>query len=88
MRRSVSGGRLMNEQSRSLSYDEAQILHEKVLPAARKWLRQFPHLADHAVTTLQFWGEPLVDDNGRPFFPERARRQAQNSAPKRFGGVA
>ena len=53
----------------SLAPHEVHILEEKVLPTARRWLREYPQLAHHAVTTLSFWGEPLVDDMGRPYTP-------------------
>ena len=52
---------------RSLTNSELTILDEKVIPAARRWLREYPYLADHAVSTLVHWGEPLIDDNGRPY---------------------
>lgn len=53
----------------SLTGVELQILDERVLPTARAWLRQYPQLAHHAVTTLLYWGEPLIDDTGRPYVP-------------------
>ncbi len=53
----------------NLTRDELEILDTKVLPTARRWLRMFPGLAHHAVSTLQYWGEPLVDDRGRPYQP-------------------
>jgi hypothetical protein len=58
-----------------LSSSELHILDEQVLPTARRWLRQCPNLAHHAVATLRAWGEELVDDHGRPFVPEEERRR-------------
>ncbi len=55
---------------RSLTAAELTALDEKVLPAARRWLREFPGLAHHAVSTLEHWHEPLVDDRGRAYQPE------------------
>lgn len=55
----------------SLTGVELQILDEAVLPVARRWLRQSPALAHHAVQTLSHWGEPLIDDTGRPYAPQR-----------------
>lgn len=46
---------------------ELAALDEKVLPTARKWLREYPQLAHHAIATLAHWGEPLIDDRGRPY---------------------
>ena len=50
-----------------LKRDELTLLETKILPTARKWLRTFPNLAHHAVQTLTYWGEELVDDYGRPY---------------------
>lgn len=50
---------------------ELQALDERVLPTARRWLRHSPALAHHAVQTLSHWGEPLIDDTGRPYAPQR-----------------
>jgi hypothetical protein len=47
-----------------LSGHELQILDEKVIPTARKWLRVYPNLAHHAAQTLAYWGEELIDDRG------------------------
>lgn len=52
---------------RSLTNAELSILDEKVIPNARRWLREYPFLADHAVTTLVHWGEPIIDDEGRAY---------------------
>jgi hypothetical protein len=40
----------------SLTRDEAQLLYEKVLPAARRMLT-IPGLREHAEKTLAYWGE-------------------------------
>lgn len=65
----------MNDRRIGLSPHEVRVLDEKVLPTARRALRQFPGLAHHAVQTLQYWGEALVDDTGRPFISEEERRR-------------
>lgn len=52
---------------RSLTNAELSILDEKVIPTARRWLREYPQLAHHAVQTLNYWNEPLIDDEGRPY---------------------
>ena len=54
----------------ALGRDELEILDTKVLPTARRWLREFPQMAEHAVSALQHWGEPLVDDHGKPYQPK------------------
>lgn len=54
---------------RALTSMELIALDERVLPTARRWLREFPQLAQHAVNTLAHWGEPLVDDRGRAYNP-------------------
>lgn len=46
---------------------ELAALDERVLQTARRWLREYPHLAHHAVSTLVHWNEPLIDDRGRPY---------------------
>lgn len=56
----------------SLTGAELQILDERVLPTARRWIREYPALAHHAAQTLAYWGEPLVDDAGRPYRPRGA----------------
>lgn len=38
-----------------------------VLPTARRWLRERPNLRHHAIATLTYWGEALVDDRGRSY---------------------
>jgi len=43
---------------------ELTILETKILPSARRWLRESPGLRGHAISTLQHWGEPLIDDRG------------------------
>lgn len=49
-----------------LTAAELHTLEERVLPTARAWLR-IPGLAHHGVQTLQAWGEPLIDDHGKPY---------------------
>lgn len=50
-----------------LSRDQRDVLEMQVLPAARRWLRTHPGLAHHAAKTLAYWGEPIADDNGKPY---------------------
>jgi hypothetical protein len=52
----------------SLSRDEMDILENKVLPTARRWVREIPGLAAHGRQTLEYWGEPVPDP-----LPERTR---------------
>lgn len=40
-----------------LSHDELRILEDQILPTARRWVRQFPSLADQGQATLDYWGE-------------------------------
>ena len=40
-----------------LSTDQLRLLHEKILPAARRWVRDIPGLADEGQKTLDYWGE-------------------------------
>lgn len=56
---------------RALTSLELITLDEKVLPTARRWLREQPQLAQHAVNTLGFWHEPLIDDHGKPYVAVR-----------------
>ena len=51
----------------SLSRDERDVLEMRVLPTARRWLRECPGLAQHAAKTLAHWGEPIEDDFGKPY---------------------
>lgn len=51
----------------SLTGAELTALDEMVLPTARRWLREYPQMAHHAVATLNHWREPLVDDRGRAY---------------------
>lgn len=41
-----------------LSFDQVQLLNEKVLPTARRWLG-IPGLAEHGRQTLAYWGEDV-----------------------------
>ena len=40
----------------TLSFDELELLENKILPTARRWLG-IPGLADKARSTLDYWGE-------------------------------
>ena len=50
------------------------VLETRVLPTARRWLRQYPGLRGQAISTLNYWGEPLVDDMGNHFGGNREGR--------------
>ena len=52
---------------RTLTGMELATLENKVIPTARRWLREVPQLAHHAAATLTHWREALVDDNGRAY---------------------
>jgi hypothetical protein len=49
----------------TLSGFDRDTLESRILPEARRWLRVFPGLRHHAMATLAYWGEPLVDDQGK-----------------------
>lgn len=42
----------------ALTFDEQQVLHDHILPTARRWLH-IPGLRQHAEQTLEFWGETV-----------------------------
>lgn len=42
-----------------LSVDEQFILEQRVLPEARRWVRDIPALAQHGRATLEYWGESM-----------------------------
>lgn len=46
----------------ALSYDGRQLLEEKVLPTAKRWLRD-PALRQSGKSTLEFWGEPYSQED-------------------------
>lgn len=51
----------------SLNGFDLQTLEVKVLPTARRWLRLYPNLRHHAISTLEYWGEKLIDDHGKEY---------------------
>lgn len=51
----------------TLSSHDLETLEGRVLPTARRWLRMYPGLRQHAIKTLEFWGDPLRDDNGKEY---------------------
>lgn len=57
----VSGDRF------KLSGSERSTLEGDLIPSARRWLRMYPGLRNHAKATLQYWGEPLTDDMGKHY---------------------
>ena len=48
----------------SLNIDQLQLLEDKVLPTARKWVRGGGALADHGRRTLEYWGEGPANPTG------------------------
>ena len=52
-----------------LAGHELAALDSVILPGARRWLREMPGLRHHAVSTLQYWREPIVDDRGKDWTP-------------------
>ena len=54
-----------------LSAAQKAVLDEKIIPTARRWLRTHPALSQHAISTLEHWGEPLIDDLGNAWKPKR-----------------
>jgi len=66
--RQKTGEKISSGGSRSsLGAFELDILDGKVLPTARRWLREYPGLRGHAISTLQYWGERLIDDRNREY---------------------
>ena len=53
------------------SYQRAAL--DGVIATAKRWLRASPGLRGHAVTTLQYWREPIVDDRGKDWTPAGAK---------------
>lgn len=41
-----------------LTYDQHNLLIDKVLPTARSWVLNEPRLREHGLKTLAYWGEP------------------------------
>lgn len=65
----------MNNPKDHLTHDQINTLETRILPTARRWLRTHPNMDSHAIKTLQFWNEPLVDDEGRPYDPEARSKE-------------
>lgn len=61
---------------RELTSMELNLLDQKILPTARRWLREQPFLAPHAISTLSHWDEPLIDDQGKHYNPTPKRMDA------------
>jgi hypothetical protein len=61
---------------RELTSMELNLLDQKILPTARRWLREQPFLATHAISTLAHWDEPLIDDHGKAYNHEAPRMDA------------
>jgi hypothetical protein len=57
----------------TLSGKELSILESQTIPTAKRWLRLFPNLRSHALSTLQYWHEPLVDDMGKKYDNSKAK---------------
>ena len=47
-----------------LSFDQLDLLENKVLPTARKWVREGSAMADHGRQTLAYWGEIPANPTG------------------------
>ena len=64
VRRSTSGEAAIGSQrgDRDKLNSQERALLDQVLKTARRWLREFPNLRHHAMQTLEYWSEPLVDD--------------------------
>lgn len=76
VKRAATGERVVADEGGdryALSGSYLSLLENQVIPTARRWLRMFPGLRGHAVQTLKYWKEPLVDDNGRNWEKETAR---------------
>lgn len=54
---SFDGFQPQNGNRNALSRDELYLLEDKVLPTARRWVRDIPGLAAHGRQTLAYWGE-------------------------------
>lgn len=52
------------ERRTKLSMDERHTLETRVLPTALRWLRE-GFQVDHAMSTLDYWGEPYDRPKGR-----------------------
>lgn len=46
---------------KTLRADETDLLENKILPTARRWLR-IPGLEDHDRQTLMYWGEEIPEE--------------------------
>ena len=58
---------------RTLTGEELRVLDGEIIPTAHRWLRECPHLAEHAIKTLTYWQEKIVDDYGQPYVSARDR---------------
>jgi hypothetical protein len=47
-----------------LSMEDRHTLETRVLPTAQRWLRE-GFQVDHAMSTLDYWGEPYTKPEGR-----------------------
>lgn len=45
-------------------------LEGRVIPTARRWMRLYPGLRQHAMSLLEYWGEELRDDTGKVYTPK------------------
>jgi len=50
----------------TLTRDQLFLLDDQVLPTARKWVREYPGLADHGRQTLAYWGETPPPSRANP----------------------
>lgn len=50
----------------ALTHDQLILLEDKILPTARRWVREIPGLAEHGKQTLAYWGEPIPAERKGP----------------------
>jgi hypothetical protein len=70
VRRQASGEHVAGSQGgdrMALDSFELAKLDNSVLPTMRRWMRLYPGLRGHAISTLKYWGEPLKDDMGAAY---------------------
>jgi len=59
-----------------LSGSEMAKLYE-ILDTARRWLREVPNIRHHALSTLEYWQEPLLDDRGKSYDGQKKAKATQ-----------
>lgn len=56
-RKSAGGKPTQRGDKNKLTRDQLFQLETEILPTARRWVENYPSLAQHARQTLEFWGE-------------------------------